>query len=161
MGARKCSVLDGQHLPRLSHRFCSTLEEPRATDRRKKSRTLRIARAGKKVAKRLFSLRLLLDPAPFAMKTRDLDGPTLSRVVELQRRFQEAQIQNEVIEFSDREQIAIIFERINRAGVPLDTFQLLTAWTWSNEFDLNERVENLGAEVEPYGFSRIGLSRIC
>ena len=95
------------------------------------------------------------------MKTRDLDGPTLSRVVELQRRFQEAQIQNEVIEFSDREQIAIIFERINRAGVPLDTFQLLTAWTWSNEFDLNERVENLGAEVEPYGFSRIGLSRIC
>lgn len=104
----------------------------------------------------LFPMRLVFDPAQFAMATRDMDTATLNRLVELQRRFQEAQIKNEVIEFDDREQIAMIFERVNRAGVPLDTFQLLTAWTWSDQFDLNEKIEQLGSEVSPYGFSKIG-----
>lgn len=104
----------------------------------------------------LFSLRLLFNPAKFALKSRDLAQPDLERVVELQRRFQEFQIKSEVIEFKEREQIAMIFERVNRAGMPLDTFQLLTAWTWSEDFDLAERIEGLGAEVAPYGFSRIG-----
>ena len=111
---------------------------------------------GSEIGKNLFPLRLLLDPAPFALRTRDLDTETLKRVTELQRRFQEAQIRNDVIEVTDREQIAMIFERTNRTGVRLDTFQLLTAWTWSNEFDLNDRIEALGADVQPYGFARIG-----
>jgi hypothetical protein len=103
-----------------------------------------------------FSLRLLFNPSQFALRTRDLSEPNLDRIVELQRRFQEFQIKSEVIEFKEREQIAMIFERVNRAGVPLDTFQLLTAWTWSEDFDLAEKIERLGAEVAPYGFSRIG-----
>ncbi len=77
--------------------------------------------------KSYFPLRLLLDPTPFALASRDLSPSDLERVAELQRRFQEAQIKNEIIEFDDREQIAMIFERVNRAGIPLDTFQLLTA----------------------------------
>jgi len=108
------------------------------------------------ITKNLFPLRLLLEPAAFALRTRELDTNTLTQVTELQRRFQEAQIRNDVIEVSDREQIAMIFERTNRAGVRLDTFQLLTAWTWSNEFDLNERIDALGADVQSYGFVRIG-----
>jgi hypothetical protein len=104
----------------------------------------------------LFPLRLLFSPSKFAIKTRELSGELLERIVELQRRFQEFQIRSEVIEFKEREQIAMIFERVNRAGVPLDTFQLLTAWTWSETFDLAEKIEGLGAEVAPYGFSGIG-----
>jgi hypothetical protein len=107
-------------------------------------------------ARNLFALRLLFDPARFAQATRDLPNQHLERVVELQRRFQEFKINSEVIEFKEREQIAMIFERVNRAGVPLDTFQLLTAWTWSEEFDLAEKIEQLGTSVAPYGFSQIG-----
>jgi uncharacterized protein with ParB-like and HNH nuclease domain len=77
----------------------------------------------------LFPLRLLFNPSEFALATRELDRSLLDRVVELQRRFQEFQIRSEIIEFKEREQIAMIFERVNRAGVPLNTFQLLTAWT--------------------------------
>lgn len=108
------------------------------------------------VSPHYFPLRLIFDPTPFALKTRELASEPLKRVVELQRRFQETQLKNDIIEFDDREQIAMIFERVNRAGVPLDAFQLLTAWTWSEEFDLNERIDNLGAEVASHGFSRIG-----
>ena len=109
-----------------------------------------------KIPETIFPLRLLFDPAQFAQRTRNLSDTTLKRVVDLQRRFQESQIKNEVIEFEDREQIAMIFERVNRAGVPLDTFQLLTAWTWSDEFDLNEKIESLASDVVPYGYSRLG-----
>jgi hypothetical protein len=106
--------------------------------------------------KKLLPLRAIFDPARFIEITRELPEADLKRAVELQRRFQEFKIRSEVIEFNEREQIAMIFERVNRAGVPLDTFQLLTAWTWSEEFDLAERIEQMGAEVAPYGFSQIG-----
>ncbi len=117
-------------------------------------------------AANLFPLRLLLDPTPFAKALRAIPDERMDQVTELQRRFQEASVKTEVIEFTDREQIAIIFERVNRAGMPLDTFQLLTAWTWSNEFDLNDKLDALGSEVEPYGYSEIGkehdlLMRCC
>ncbi len=106
--------------------------------------------------KNLFPLRLLFDTPGFAKATRHFPDDILLKIAVLQRRFQEAVIPATLIEFKDREQIAMIFERINRSGVPLDTFQLLTAWTWSNDFDLNERIRNLGAEVDPYGYANIG-----
>lgn len=74
------------------------------------------------------------------------------KVVELQRRFQEFQINLDVIEFENKEEIAIIFERVNRAGIRLDAFQLLSAWTWSSEFDLNESISELASDLEPFGF---------
>ena len=33
------------------------------------------------------------------------------------------------------------------------TYQLLTAWTWSEDFDLQEKFEELFREIEPFGFS--------
>ena len=62
--------------------------------------------------------------------------------------------------------MAIVFERVNRLGVELDTFQLLSAWTWSEEFDLQEEIRNLAEELAPFGFGEIGeqtnlLLRCC
>ncbi len=51
--------------------------------------------------------------------------------------------------------VALVFERINSTGVPLDTYQLLTAWTWKRDFDLRERFSNLSDDLAPYGFSAI------
>ena len=114
----------------------------------------------------LFPLRLLLNAGPFFKTASGLAPEQATRVVELQRRFQEASVKTEVVDLTDREQIAIIFERVNRAGVRLDTFQLLTAWTWSNEFDLNDKLDALASDVEPYGYAQIGeehdlLMRCC
>ena len=43
--------------------------------------------------------------------------------------------------------MAIVFERINRAGTELDVFELLSAWSWSDDFDL---VEKFGDDYERY-----------
>jgi hypothetical protein len=61
-----------------------------------------------------------------------------------------------MVETEETDKIAIVFERINSKGKPLDTFQLLTAWTWIEEFELKQRFEELSAELEPFGFKDIG-----
>ncbi len=78
------------------------------------------------------------------------------RVDDLQKRFQQAQFPYYMVETEETATIAIVFERINRKGIPLDTFQLLTAWTWSEEFELKQQFEELSAELEPFGFRDVG-----
>lgn len=67
--------------------------------------------------------------------------------------FTEAQIPIETVETDENSKIAIIFERVNRGGVPLDTYQLLAAWTWSGDFDLRTRFEELTTELDDFAFS--------
>ncbi|QDX92489.1 hypothetical protein EEL30_09235 [Brevibacillus laterosporus] len=63
------------------------------------------------------------------------------------------------METEDRTHVAIVFERVNRAGEPLDTFQLLSAWSWSTEFDLQEEFTDLAEELEPFGCGDISLDK--
>jgi len=101
---------------------------------------------------RYFPLRAIFDTTRFFEITSKLSPEQKDKVVELQRRFQEFQLNLDVIEFDNKEEIAIIFERVNRAGIRLDAFQLLSAWTWSSEFDLNESISELASDLEPFGF---------
>ncbi|WP_210414532.1 hypothetical protein [Leptospira gomenensis] len=75
---------------------------------------------------------------------------------DLQTKFKESQIPIQFLETEDKAKVAIVFERINRRGVDLDTFQLLGAWTWSEEFDLQSYFEELQDELEPFGFKSVG-----
>jgi hypothetical protein len=102
---------------------------------------------------RYFPLRAIFDTSRFFEIANNLTPERKEKVLLLQRRFQEFQINLDVIEFDNKEEIAIIFERVNRAGIRLDAFQLLSAWTWSSEFDLNEAISDLSTDLEPFGFS--------
>ena len=74
----------------------------------------------------------------------------------LYQRFTTARIPIETFITNDRTAVAIVFERINRLGVELDTLQLLSAWTWNEEFDLQEEFSELAEDLEPYGFRNVG-----
>jgi hypothetical protein len=104
---------------------------------------------------RHFPLDTLFDTVAYRKATEGRSDPDVKRVDSLQARFKEALIPVTMIETPERDEVAIIFERINRTGVPLDAFQLLSAWTWSTEFDLAEAFQELAAEVEPFGFGKI------
>ncbi|MCQ8783685.1 GmrSD restriction endonuclease domain-containing protein [Mangrovibrevibacter kandeliae] len=104
---------------------------------------------------RYFPLRAIFDTATFFEIASGLSSDNKNKVVELQRRFQEFQLNLDVIEFENKDEIAIIFERVNRAGIRLDAFQLLSAWTWSSEFDLNESISELAQDLEPFGFHEL------
>jgi len=102
-----------------------------------------------------FPLRVLFDVVKYRESTQSLTDANIMRLDLLQSAFKEATIPAEIIEVKTREDVAIVFERINRAGVALDDFELLSAWTWSTEFDLRNAFQELSAEVDPFGFGEI------
>jgi len=117
-------------------------------------------------AQRHFPLKALFNSIHYRQATSVFGDDAIVRLDAMQERFKEARIPIQLLKTEDRAAVAIVFERINRTGVPLDTLQLLTAWTWSEEFDLQAEFESLREELEPFGFAGVGedtnlLLRCC
>lgn len=98
--------------------------------------------------------------------TQSLSAEMQSKIDSVQAKFKEATVPLQLIETDDRAKVAIVFERVNRLGVELDILQLLSAWTWSEEFDLQEKFAELADDLKPFGFAGIGedsnlLLRCC
>ncbi len=106
--------------------------------------------------RRYFPLTSFLEPVEFSMLTRHLDEARHREIATVQQRFLSVLLPIQTFETEDRTRVAIVFERVNRMGIPLDTFQLLTAWTWSDEFDLQRRFAELSEEFEDFGFEEVG-----
>ena len=105
---------------------------------------------------RHFPLKVLFDVTAYGARMRKLNDTDAKLIDDLQNRFKEAQIPVETIETNDHSKIAIVFERVNRAGIPLDTYQLLAAWTWSGDFDLRSKFDDLAAELDDGGYGDVG-----
>jgi hypothetical protein len=115
---------------------------------------------------RYFPINTFFDPVAYRVATQHLSEERIREIDAVQAIFKEAIIPSQLIETDDRGKVAIVFERVNRLGMELDTFQLLSAWTWSEEFDLQEQIRNLADELAPFGFGEIGedtnlLLRCC
>lgn len=113
-----------------------------------------------------FPLATLFDPTAYRSATERFSGDTLTRIDDMQQRFKEAGVPTQTFETDDQARVAIVFERVNRLGVELDTLQLLSAWTWSEDFDLQERFRHLADDLQPFGFADVGedtdlLLRCC
>lgn len=101
---------------------------------------------------RHFPLNRVFDDKNFYKSIEGFKEEHKLKAIDVQSRFKEIQIPYELVEREQHEEIALIFERINRTGVRLDAFQLLSAWTWSTEFDLKDSLAELQDEIEPFGF---------
>jgi hypothetical protein len=102
-----------------------------------------------------FPMNAIFRPVDFHKCVSKLDESKQKLITEVYQKFLEFNLPSQEIETDDKESVAIIFERINRAGEPLDTYQLLTAWSWSSDFDLQEEFSELAAEMQPFGFGNI------
>lgn len=102
--------------------------------------------------KRHFPIRTLFDSVEYRKATENLDDNEKTEIDKLQETFKEISIPIQLMETDDKSIVAIVFERINRAGVPLKSFQLLTAWSWSTDFDLQEKLDELSDELTGCGF---------
>ncbi|MFE4754474.1 DUF262 domain-containing protein [Streptomyces mirabilis] len=115
---------------------------------------------------RHFPLSVLFDTTAYRAATRNLDEQVAIRLDEVQKRFLQVSLPVQTFETDDPSQVAIVFERVNRLGTPIDALQLLAAWSWSEEFDLREQFEILGSELRPFGFDSLSedpnlLLRCC
>ena len=105
---------------------------------------------------RHFPLRVLFDVVRYREATDAFEGAELETIDLMQQRFKEVVVPTQTFESDDRASVAIVFERVNRFGIELDTLQLLSAWTWSEDFDLQEKFEELAEALEPFGFGLVG-----
>jgi hypothetical protein len=101
---------------------------------------------------RHFPLRAIFDSPEYRKLTRGFEEDIANVVDQVSRVFQQVQIPCNVYQTDDKGIVSIIFERINRQGVPLDTLQLLSAWTWSEEFQLQAEFADLTEELTEFGF---------
>lgn len=99
-----------------------------------------------------FPIKVLFTTVQYREATQNLSDDNIKIIDKLQENFKEVMIPVQEIETEDKGKIAIVFERINRAGTRLDTFQLITAWSWGSDFDLKDEIEKLAEELEEYGF---------
>lgn len=115
---------------------------------------------------RYFLLRNFFNTVAYRRATASLDDEVLELLDQVQDVFRQTRIPIQMLSTDDKTMVAIVFERINRQGIELDTLQLLSAWTWSEEFDLHRKFEDLSLELEPFGFRDVGqdqdlLLRCC
>lgn len=108
---------------------------------------------------RHFPVKNLFDPVLYRKSTDYLDDEQITLIDDLQTRFKEYILSNEVFESDDRNAVALVFERINRAGTELSKFDLLSAWSWSEEFNLKERFERFDDQLQSYGYSKLSEDR--
>jgi len=117
-------------------------------------------------ANRHFPISTFFDVTAYRHATISLTDAQAEQIDSVQSIFKEASIPTQEIVTDDRSKVAIVFERVNRLGMELDVFQLLTAWTWSEDFDLQKRFAELAEELRPHGFSELAedtnlLLRCC
>ncbi|MGZ0105053.1 DUF262 domain-containing protein [Achromobacter xylosoxidans] len=105
---------------------------------------------------RYFPVSVLFDSVKYRENTEHLGKEQIGRIDRLQEKFKEVQIPVQILKSEDRSIVAIVFERINHLGIALDTLQLLSAWTWSDDFDLLEKFRELREELSEFGFAGVG-----
>lgn len=104
---------------------------------------------------RHFPINTFFDTVGYRQATKGLDDERAALVDNAQTKFKEYRLQNQTFETQDRNEVAIVFERINRAGTELDLFELLAAWSWSDNFDLIEKFRELQDKISDHGYEEL------
>ncbi len=101
---------------------------------------------------RHFPVKTFFDSVAYRKATEQVSDELKIKLDEVQDKFRTYLIPNIIFESDDRNEVAIVFERINRAGTELNIFELLAAWSWSDQFDLIDQFEQLQEKIIDHGF---------
>jgi hypothetical protein len=102
---------------------------------------------------RHFPMRTMYDTAAYRQATAKYTDDEAKKIDEMQAVFKETKIPVQIFKTDDKSTVATIFERINRQGIRLDTLQLLSAWTWSEEFQLQNQFKDICVELDDFGIT--------
>lgn len=103
----------------------------------------------------IIHLRKLLDVTELVSALAELKNEYHKPAQELASQFLNYEVPVVTIENRSREDVGIIFERINNTGTKLSALDLMTAWTWTDDFHLLEESNALLDELEEKGFGSI------
>lgn len=97
-------------------------------------------------------LRNFLNAAKLFDTLKILDSSYHSDAQELYSKFTNYELPVVTIKNREKEEVGVIFERINNTGTRLTTLDLMTAWTWTDDFHLLESMKDLQSELKRKNF---------
>jgi len=97
-------------------------------------------------------LRNFLNGAKLIEALKTLDSKFHADAQELYSKFINYELPVVTIKHREKSEVGIIFERINNTGTKLSTLDLMTAWTWTDDFHLLESMNELQDELEEKNF---------
>jgi hypothetical protein len=104
------------------------------------------------VGNQSFPLKSLFDLTAFVNVLKELPENYHGAVKELHTKFNNYEVPIVTITKRSKTEVGIIFERINSTGTKLTTLDLMVAWTWSEDFHLQEQINELLEALEAKGF---------
>ena len=99
----------------------------------------------------LFNPRRLLDVQRRIIDHQNGDE-LLTKLTDLQARFQEYMIPLVTLTDRDLDEVVIIFERVNSTGTNLSRVDFMRAITWSDQFDLNDALDKIRESLSGEAF---------
>jgi hypothetical protein len=100
-------------------------------------------------------LRLLFNNYEFNLEISKYTKEKQRLAVELQSLFQNYELPLVIIKKREKDEVGIIFERINNTGTPLTTLDLMIAWTWKEDYHLKEVFDEIYELLEKKSFDGI------
>jgi hypothetical protein len=100
-------------------------------------------------------LRNFLNGSKLIESLKTLDVKYHADAQELYSKFINYELPVVTIKNREKSEVGIIFERINNTGTKLTTLDLMTAWTWTDNFHLLESITELQEELEEKNFGEL------
>jgi len=99
-----------------------------------------------------FPLKSLFDLTAFVNIAKELPQTYHGTVENLHTRFNNYEVPVVTLKNRTKAEVGIIFERINSTGTKLTTLDLMVAWTWSEDFHLQVKINDLLEVLKQKGF---------
>lgn len=100
-------------------------------------------------------LRVLFDIVSFTNSIKHLPSDDQETASELLSTFQNYEVPIVTTKKRSLEEVGIIFERINNTGTKLELFDLMVAWTWTEDFHLKEKFDEILEILDRKNFDKI------
>lgn len=105
-------------------------------------------------------LRNFLNGSKLIEALQKLDKAYHNDAQELFSKFINYEVPVVTIKNRSKDEVGIIFERINNTGTKLSTLDLMTAWTWTDDFHFLEAINELLDELEEKNFGSLSRNII-
>ncbi len=97
-------------------------------------------------------LNSILETTKLIGQLKQFEDWEVTRITNLVDRFKDYDFPVVTIKERTDQEVCRIFQRINSSGTSLSTIELLTAWTWTETFDLRTEINNLNDYLSTKGF---------
>ncbi len=113
--------------------------------------------------KRRIFLRDIFNTTKLLSQLKNFTEEEQEKIAGVTERFKDYEFPIVTIKERTNAEVCAIFQRINSSGTPLSNLELLTAWTWSDKFDLRREIETLLDALKDKGYEQIdqGLLMRC